>query len=65
MPLAGGHSKKVISRNIAELIKSGKPKKQAIAIAFSAAKKSMQGEGMAKRGLSRADVMKKEKSKYA
>jgi hypothetical protein len=34
-PLKKGKSKKVISANISELIKSGRPKRQAIAIAMS------------------------------
>lgn len=37
MPLLKGKSKKTISRNIAELIRSGKPEKQAVAIAYSVA----------------------------
>lgn len=40
MPLAKGKSKKVISKNIREEMHSGKPQKQAIAIAMSVAGKS-------------------------
>lgn len=40
MPLKKGKSKKVISSNIGELMHSGRPKKQAIAIAYSEAGKS-------------------------
>lgn len=39
MPLESGSSKKVISENIRELMKSGKSKKQSIAIAMSKAGK--------------------------
>lgn len=40
MPLKTGKSKKVIGQNIATEVKAGKPQKQAIAIAFSVAKKT-------------------------
>lgn len=40
MPLKKGSSKKVISENIRELRHSGRPQKQAIAIAYSHAGKS-------------------------
>ena len=38
MPLKAGKSKAIISKNIAELIRSGRPKKQAAAIAYSNAR---------------------------
>jgi len=37
MPLKKGKSKKVVGENIGELIKSGRPKDQAVAIAMSKA----------------------------
>lgn len=40
MPLKKGSSKKVIAENIAELVRSGRTKAQAVAIAMSEAKKS-------------------------
>jgi len=39
MPIKKGSSPKIIGKNIATEIKAGKPRKQAIAIALSAARK--------------------------
>jgi hypothetical protein len=40
MPLKKGKSRKVVSGNISELVHSGRPPKQAIAIALSESRKS-------------------------
>lgn len=39
MPLIQGPGQDVISRNIAELVRSGRPQKQAAAIAYSTARR--------------------------
>lgn len=45
MPLMKGHSQDVIHSNIRELMRSGKPQKQSIAIALSEARKHKMSEG--------------------
>lgn len=40
MPMQDGASKAAISANIAELIRSGRPKKQAVAIALDHARRT-------------------------
>lgn len=40
MPLAVGKSEKTFKQNVRELVKSGRPVKQAVAIAFSQRKKA-------------------------
>jgi hypothetical protein len=45
MPLIKGSSKKAISANIGELVGSGRPQKQAVAIALDTARKAKAGGG--------------------
>lgn len=40
MPLKKGFTAKVVSQNVKELIKTGRPQKQAVAIALSEKRKS-------------------------
>ena len=48
MPLSGGSSKEVISKNIKTEMHAGKPQKQAVAIAYSKAGKSKKKGGKKK-----------------
>lgn len=45
MPLKKGSSDKVVSENISELVHSGRPQKQAIAIAMNEAGRSRKKKG--------------------
>ena len=45
MPLKKGYSRKTVSKNVATEIRAGRPKKQAVAIAYSVARKAARKAG--------------------
>lgn len=50
MPLKKGKSKRTVSSNIKELVKSGRPQKQAVAIALTEARGGKKKPGPKKKG---------------
>jgi hypothetical protein len=48
MPLIKGYSQKSFSKNVSSEMKSGKPQKQAVAIAYATQKKALQKAGKRK-----------------
>ena len=59
MPVKKGKSKETISENISELVHSGRPQAQAIAIALDTARRS--GANIPKKGKSLKDKMQGKK----
>lgn len=53
MPLVKGHSTKAVSTNIRREVEAGTPKKQAVAIALSVARRAAKKSGKQLRGMLR------------
>jgi hypothetical protein len=64
MPLQEGSSKEVISENIAELVKSGHPQEQAVAIAMKKAGKSNNASYFPVNDKTLADINKDHRELY-
>ena len=54
MPLKSGKSKEAVSENISELVRSGRPQKQAVAIAMDKAGKSNKKRKRRKKGTTKS-----------
>lgn len=61
MPLKKGSSNKIVGQNIGELVKSGRPQRQALAIALKEAGKQKAEFGMKKQKLPFGSDLKKKK----
>ena len=63
MPLKKGSSNKVVSQNIGELVKSGRPQRQAVAIALQEAGKQKQQFAMKNKSFLKKDCKHKKKER--
>jgi len=56
MPLKKGKSRKIVSANISELVASGRPQKQAVAIALSESRKTTKRKNTKPKTINRKDA---------
>lgn len=61
MPIKKGSSPKVVSSNIGELVKSGRPQRQALAIALKEASESKKSTSMTRQKLPFGSDLRKKK----